>query len=866
MRYTAFSPEPAQRPELAAWWSLPDEELLHRLGASRDGLTSREAEQRSKQRGPSLGPEPPARRRVLLAQFRSPIVLILLAAAVLSAGLRDATDALIILAIVAASAGLGFWQEWRASAAVAALLARVHSRASLLRDGRSVELSVEEVVPGDVVLLSAGSAVPGDCRILDANYLHAVESALTGETFPVEKSPGVAAADAPIARREGSLFLGTHVASGSARALVVRTGADTEFGAVSERLRQPPPETEFERGVRRFGMLLAEVTFVIVLGAFAINAYLGRPTLDSLLYSLALAVGLTPQLLPAVITVNLSHGARRLADAKVIVKRLAAIENLGSMDVLCCDKTGTLTEGSVRLHAALDPTGVASDRVLLFAKLNATLEAGFANPIDEAIRAAPSGDLSGYRKLGELPYDFVRKRLSVLAAQEGRSWLVTKGAVAGVLDVCSHAQAGDGAVRPLAELRGAIEGTFRALSAASYRCLGVAVRDLGAQLALRREDESSMTFLGFLAFEDPAKAGVTDALRELKDLGVSVRMITGDNRLVAETVAAEIGISTAAILTGAEIHRMSDEALRASVVRVAVFAEVEPSQKERILLAFRKAGHVVGFLGDGINDAPALHAADVGLSVDGAVDVAREAADLVLLERDLAVVAAGVREGRATFANTLKYVFMATSANFGNMFSLAGASALLPFLPLLPKQVLLTNLLTDLPEMAIAVDRVDAEWVERPHRFDLPFIRRFMLVFGALSSLFDFATFGVLWFVLRADADAFRTGWFVESVVSAATIVLLLRTRRSALASRPARALLVTTLAVCAATIALPSAPFAPLLGLCPLPPRFYALLGGIVGLYALAAELTKRAFYARHASAIQRGRRRSGIGDAACR
>jgi P-type Mg2+ transporter len=830
------------------FWSITTDQLFRDLGTGASGLSANEA-------GRRLAAQP-ARRdehehagplRVLLSQFRSPILLILIVAALLSYFLHDPTDAVIIVVIVAASAGLGFWQEWQASDAVAKLLERVKIRATVLRDGQPVEVAAADVLPGDVVVLSAGSTVPGDCRILESKDLYAVEAALTGETYPAEKSPGQLPADTPLARRTNTLFFGTHIASGTVRAVVVRTGADTEFGQISERLHLRPPETEFERGVRRFGYFLAEVTMLLVLGIFAVNVYFHRPFFDALLFSLALAVGLTPQLLPAVIMVNLSHGARRMADVKVIVKRLSCIENLGSMDVLCSDKTGTLTEGTIRVHSAADPAGNPSERVLFYAALNAALESGFANPIDEAIRTHREFDFAGYEKLDEVPYDFVRKRLSVLVASASKSCLVAKGALPQILAVSSMAEAG-GELRALEDVRPAVEREYAALSREGLRCLGVAIRDLGPQRTAGREDETGMIFLGFVALDDPLKVDAADTISELRRLGVSLRVITGDNRLVTETMARRLGIEAPVILGGSELSQMSDEALRQRVGAVDLFAEVEPNQKERILIAFKKAGHVVGFLGDGINDASALHAADVGLSVDGAVDVAKEAADLVLLDRDLAVVAAGVREGRSTFANTLKYVFMATSANFGNMFSMAGASLFLPFLPLLPKQILLTNLMTDLPEMTIASDRVDQDWIDRPHRWNIPFIRKFMLVFGSLSSLFDFATFAVLWFVLHAPTEAFRTGWFVESVVSAALIVLVVRTRGRMLRSRPAGALTIATVCVCVAALALPFLPLAPLLGFSRLPAAFYPILGGIVLFYLASAEVAKAIFYRRAA------------------
>lgn len=822
------------------------EDVLSALRSSPSGLAAGDAAERLSRTGPKSLRERPGFHSptLLLRQVASPLVLLLIAAAGLSFALRDPTDGTIILGIVGVSAVLGFWQERGAATAVAKLLATVAVNASVIRDGSKTEVAVDALVPGDVVELSAGSSIPADCLLLAEQDLFVDEASLTGESFPVDKSPGSLPPETPLAGRDNVLFLGTHVVSGSGRALVVHTGRSTEFGAIADRLRMRPAETEFEQGVRRFGNLLMEVTLVLVIAIFAFNVYLHRPILDSFLFALALAVGLTPQLLPAIISVNLASGARRMATRKVIVKRLAAIENFGSMDVLCSDKTGTLTEGRVRVHAALDAAGAESERVLLHAFVNASYETAFRNPIDAAIRAHGTFTLDGWRKLDEVPYDFSRKRLSVLADHEGRAVLITKGALSSVLDVCTLAEQTDGTTIPLAEARAEIHRRYVALSAEGFRTLGVAVRETGSTALIHRDSEHGMTFLGMLALEDPPKPGIATTVTALRRLGVQLKVITGDNALVAAHVGSQVGLANARVLTGAAVRAMSDDALPVAADRTDIFAEVEPNQKERIIRALRKAGHVVGYMGDGINDAPALHAADVSISVQEAVDVAREAADIVLLERDLAVLEAGVREGRRTFANTLKYVFMATSANFGNMFSMAGASLLLPFLPLLPKQILLTNLLTDVPELTIPSDRVDADWIERPRRWDIGFIRRFMLTFGLVSSVFDYLTFGVLLWLLHAGPAEFRTGWFVESVVSATLIVLVVRTRGSFFRSKPGLALLCTTLAVAAATLAIPYTPLGATFGFIPLPPLFLGLMGLIVLSYVGSAELAKRWFY----------------------
>ncbi|MCX5999592.1 MAG: magnesium-translocating P-type ATPase, partial [Chloroflexi bacterium] len=669
------------------------------------------------------------------------------------------------------------------------------------------------------------------------------EAMLTGETYPVEKTLAISPADAPLSRRGDALFMGTHVVSGSAEAVVVHTGKATEFGQVSERLGLRPPETEFERGVRRFGYLLMEVTVFLVIAILVINVYLNRPVLDSLLFSLALAVGLTPQLLPAIISINLSYGAKRLAERKVIVKRLASIENFGSMNVLCCDKTGTLTEGKVRWQSALSVDGQESHKARLYAYLNAFYESGFGNPIDEAIRSDAPSDISAYRKLDEVPYDFVRKRQSILVGHDGASLMIAKGALQNMLAICSKAETADGTSVDIPSVSEGIQRRFEELSAQGLRVLGLAYRELTVD-AITRDHESSMTFLGFLVFFDPPKAGVADTIRGLRALGINMKIITGDNRLVATTLAQELGLRSDKVMTGAQLRQTGDEALVRQVSNTDIFAETEPNQKERIIQALKHAGNVVGFMGDGINDASALHAADVGISVDTAVDVAKETADIVLLEKNLDVLLQGVKVGRATFANTLKYVFMATSANFGNMFSMAGASLFLKFLPLLPQQVLLNNLMTDIPEMTIATDSVDPELVDVPHRWNVAFIRRFMIVFGLLSTLFDFATFGVLLYVLHATTDQFRAGWFAESVVSASLVVLVIRSRRPFFKSKPGRYLAAAPLVIGMIAVALPFTPIGKAFGFHPFPAVFLAYLLAIVTLYILMAEVLKRWFY----------------------
>jgi len=836
-----------------SFWSMPLEDVFKSLEASKDGLTSDEAEKKLAANGPNSikAKKNNSTLSLLLSQFKSPIIIILFFAIALSFFLKDTVDAIIILTIVMISGLLGFWQEYGANDAVAKLLEVVKIKATVLRDGTELSIGVEEIVPGDIVILKAGAVIPADSLILESDSLNIDEATLTGETYPVEKQAGVLPLETALKDRKNSLWMGTHVISGTAKALVIETGKDTEFGKISERLKLRPLETEFEVGVRKFGYFLMEITLLLVIAIFAINVLLQRPALDSFLFSLALAVGLTPQLLPAIISINLAHGAKMMAKGKVIVKRLASIENFGSMDVLCSDKTGTLTDGTVKLQSTMSVNGVASDKVFLYAYLNASFESGFINPIDEAIRGYKSIDVKDYLKLDEHPYDFIRKRLSIMLAEPVKSSgdpqtyiMITKGALTNVLGICTKAEIEEGKIVDIKEVSQSIEKQYEEYSGKGYRTLGVAYKNIETESTIEDEVETDMIFIGFIVLFDPLKDGIVETIKELKTLGVSLKIITGDNKLIAGSIVAQLGYKDVKILTGPEMRNFSDGALLKMVGDVSVFAEVEPNQKERIIIALKKAGYVVGYMGDGINDASALHAADVSISVDSAVDVAKEAADIVLLEKNLDVLINGVKAGRITFANTLKYVFMATSANFGNMFSMAGASLFLPFLPLLPKQILMTNLLTDFPEMTISTDSVDAEMIMKPRKWNIAFIRKFMLTFGLISTIFDFVTFGLLIFIAHATDIQFRTGWFIESVVSAAIIVLVIRSRKPFFKSAPGKYLSIATICVAITAIIIPFTPLAQLLGFTAIPVWLLLAIAGIIVCYIFVAELAKKWFY----------------------
>jgi Mg2+-importing ATPase len=837
--------------EFDRYWSRPADRLISDLQGAADGLGMADARRRLVEFGPNALK---ARKRatalgLFLNQFRSPIILILLFATGVSAVVHEWVDAAIVLLIVLGSAALSVVQEYNANTAAEKLGARLTLKASVLRDGQPRLIPAEELVPGDVVLLSAGSLIPADGVLLEARDFYVNQAVLTGETFPVGKRPDPASADAGLSERTNCVFMGTSVRSGSARALIVQTGTSTAFGQIAERLTLRPPETEFERGVRRFGYLLTEVMLVLVLIVFAVNVYFHKPVLDSLLFSVALAVGLTPQLLPAIISINLSKGSQRMAASGVLVRRLESIENLGSMDVLCTDKTGTLTEGVVRLDGAVDGDGRPSTEVFRCAYLNARLQTGLTSPLDEAILAQPApDDVGAVNKVDEVPYDFVRKRLSVVVA-EGRdemTWplLITKGALDNVLAACSQAQADEG-VAPLdGTRRSQIQQRFEEWSGQGVRVLGLAIRQMPPQPTYTRDDEREMTFVGFLLFFDPPKPDVLETIHTLAEMGVALKIITGDNRLVALHTAEAVGLKVSGVVTGAALNDLRDEALWHAAEQANLFVEVDPNQKERIILALQKMGHVVGYMGDGINDAPALHAADVGISVDQAVDVAKEAADFVLLEHDLGVLGQGIELGRTTFANTLKYVQITTSANFGNMFSMAGASLFLLFLPMLPMQILLTNFLTDFPAMAIAGDSVDLEMIEAPRRWNIHFIRSFMVTFGLVSSAFDYLTFGTLLWIVHAKTDEFRTGWFLESVLTELLILLVIRTRKPFFRSMPGKYLLAAVLIVAGVTAILPYSPLNKILGFIPLSVPLLLTLGGITVLYVLTSEVAKKVFY----------------------
>ena len=833
------------------------------MAEAAQGLSSAEAAVRLAQYGPNrLRPQRQHAIWQFLARFRNPLVVVLLVACVISAVIGEATSAAVIAIIVLMSVILDFVQERRAGQAAEKLAHQVALRVRVWRDGCEQEVTAETLVPGDVVLLSAGDLIPADAQVLQAQDFFVNQALLTGEPYPVERH----AATEPLSEQgdwdtdnDGVVFMGSSVVSGAARVLTLRTAKRTAIGQIATSLEKPPPPTAFEIGTRRFGLLIMRLTVLLVLFTLGVNLAFHRPLLESFLFAVALAVGLTPELLPMVVSVTLARGAMRMAQARVIVKRLSAIQDMGAMDILCTDKTGTLTEAKIRLERHVDPQGAPSHRVLELAYINSFFESGLKSPMDEAILAHEHIDVSSWAKIDEVPFDFERRRVSVLVERGGERLLVLKGAPEDVLRLCTQYESGGSqpgspdasSLQPFDDAaHEQAQALFGQLGQDGFRVLAIAwKREPGTLVDAVVGDESELVFAGFAAFLDPPKASARVALEALAASGVAVKIITGDNELVTRHVCAELGITVDGVLSGAEIAAMNDDALCARVEEVNLFCRANPQQKNRVLLALKARGHVVGYLGDGINDAPSLHTADVGISVDGAVDVAKQAAAMILLENDLGVLHAGIREGRRTFGNVMKYIMMATSSNFGNMFSMAAATLFLPFLPMLPLQVLLNNFLYDLSELPLPADNVDEDDLARPRRWDMGFIRTFMMTIGPVSSIFDFLTFWLLLAVLQADKALFRTGWFVESLATQVLVIFIIRTRANPFKSRAHRLLAATSLAVVAIAIILPFTPLAPVLGFAPLPLRFVVMLLGLTAIYLVLVEMVKRWFYRRLAA-----------------
>ena len=826
-------------------------QLFRRLGVSERGLESAQAERRLSEFGPNEPGE--IHRTRALVEFlhfcTNPLVVILLAASVLSVFVGELLDALIILTIVVLSVALNFFQTYRSDRAVRRLREQVAPTATVLRDGRWLEVSRRQLVPGDVVRLSAGDLVPADARLIESAHLHVQQAALTGESMPVDKE----ADDGPTPVTPDSLnvvFLGTSVVSGSAKAVVFATGRQTAFGDIAMRLAARPPETAFDRGTRQFGILIMKTVVLLVIFILAVNVSMHRGVLESLLFATALAVGLTPEFLPMITTVTLGSGAVRMSRKKVIVKHLAAIENFGSIDILCTDKTGTITTGEMSLARSVEPCGQADQRPLFLAYLNSRFETGIKSPLDEAILKFPAKlDDGGYQKTDEIPFDFERRRLSIVVERDGQCMLITKGAPESVLAVSTKFDAG-GMQRPLdAAAIGRCESAYQALGMEGLRVLAVAYRLTEGREGFGPDDERDMTLAGFLAFVDPPLDGAAESLEALRRDGVQVKVITGDNELVTRYVCRRVGIDTERIVLGEELERTGDMALAQVAEEVDVFARVSPAQKNRIIRALKSRSHVVGYLGDGINDAPSLHAADVGISVAGAVDVAKDAAEVILLERKLDVLHNGIIEGRKAFGNVFKYILMGTSSNFGNMFSMAGAVLFLKFLPMQPTQILLNNFLYDLAQVTIPTDNVDPAYIRKPQHWNISLIRNFMVFIGPISSIYDFLTFFILLTVFHSSEALFHTGWFVESLATQTLVLFVIRTAGSPWSNWPSLPLASTTIAVVLAGIILPFSRLGAALGFVPLPASYFGFLVLATGTYLMLVELVKRRLFGQMAT-----------------
>jgi P-type Mg2+ transporter len=862
--------------------AIPVEEFYGKLETSPQGLPSEEASRRLD----LYGFNELAKRKKhsslvqFLMNFKSPLVIILMVAGLISGLLGEWANTVIIYTIVFLSVILDFYQESKAEKAAETLKEKVTTTATVLRDDVKKEVKLRDIVPGDIIYLSAGDIIPADARVISAKDLFVNQSSLTGESFPFEKT------NVPLNGRSASisdwsnfLFMGTSIVSGTATAIVVRTGGNTEYGKIARKLVEASPETEFERGIKSFGFLIMQITILLVLFVFLINALIHPDTngiLNALLFSVALAVGLTPELLPMIITVNLSRGAISMSKKGVIVKRLNSIENFGSMNVLCTDKTGTLTENKITLVLHVDVDGKDDNKVLLYSYLNSFYQTGLKSPLDEAILNHEGQDISGFQKIDEVPFDFVRRRVSVAVEKEHQRFFISKGAPEEIVKVCSFCEIGGLMLDFMDEIRKRAENKYLDLSSEGFRVLGVSYKKLREEKVVYSvNDESDMVFLGFVAFLDPPKETAKESLKLLSNAGIELKILTGDNELVTRKTCEQLGFEVKGVALGSEISQMHDDALANVVEEANVFARVTPVQKDRIINLLKGNGHVVGFMGDGINDAPSLKTSDVGVSVDNAVDVAKESADIILLKNDLTVLAEGVLEGRKTFGNTMKYIMMGVSSNFGNMFSVAGASLVLPFLgydflPMLPIQILLNNLLYDLSQSTITTDNVDPEYVEKPKRWDIGYIRNFMIYLGPVSSLFDFLTFFAMLFIFfpmiqnvplgylgdltQYHASLFQTAWFIESLTTQTLVIFAIRTRKSPFwKSKPGKLLTISSLAIIAAAIAIPYT----FLGdkyfqFVPPTLLFFVFLSILVVAYMVLAEIVKRWFFKHHAYRVE--------------
>lgn len=835
-----------QTPHTDNFWQFDSNYWLQKLNSSDKGLSQTAADKILLQLGLHKKSKSVLKKdfSLFIGQFKSPLMLLLIGAVILSAFLGDTSDVFIILFIVLSTGLLSFFQERNAGRFVEALQSMIALKSSVLRDGKEQEILSSTIISGDIILLKAGDMIPADCLIIESNELHANEASLTGESYPTAKEVGLLADKTELAKRTNCLWEGTNIVSGTATALVINTGNNTLFGALAQSA-STIVETQFEKGIKDFGYFLMKITLVLSIFILIVNLLNDKSIIESALFALALTVGMAPELLPAITTIAMSAGAKRMLAKKVIVKKLASIQNLGEVNLLCTDKTGTITEGAIIVAGTVDGLGTENEFVKELAYWNAYFETGYANPIDEAVKKLKLETKTIPLKLDEVPYDFIRKRLSIAIKTDADKLLISKGAFDNIISICTNVKLSNGTVENIEQHKAEIENKFEEFGINGLRTIGVCYKNITTD-SITKEDESDMIFAGFILLEDPVKIGIIETIEELKKLQVDLKIITGDNKNVARSIALKIGIKNPVVMTGQELFSTSPEALKNLVRKTHIFAEVEPQQKERIIQALRKT-YTVAYMGDGINDVSALSAADIGISVENAVDVAREAADFVLMEKDLTVIIDGIKEGRKTFANTLKYIFINTGSTFGNMFSVAFASLLLPFLPMLPKQILLTNFISDFPFLSIASDNVDQEQLNKPGKWNLKFIRNYMIIFGIHSSIFDVITFLILFYVLKAKESDFQTSWFVESILTELFILFIIRTHKSFFKSKPGKYLFFWSILGLIITVTLPYLPISSDIGLSPLPFLNMGIMITIVFFYIITADLLKVWFFKKY-------------------
>lgn len=830
------------------FWQLDSNSWFQKLNSSANGLSQKDATKILQKSGFTVKGKSALQKDFLLfiGQFKSPLMLLLIGAVILSAFLGDTSDVFIILFIILSTSLLSFFQERNASKTVEKLQSMIALKSTVLRDEKPVQIIGSQIVAGDVLLFKAGDRIPADCLLIESNELNANEASLTGESFPVQKEVGAIDVQTELSKRKNCLWKGTNVVSGTAKALVISTGNETIFGSIIQSAASSV-ETSFEKGIKDFGYFLMKITLVLSLFILVVNLLNHKSVIESALFALALAVGMAPELLPAITTIAMSAGAKRLLEKKVIVKKLASIQNLGEVNLLCTDKTGTITEGAIKVQGTVDSSGKENEFTKSLAFWNAYFETGYANPIDEALKKLTLISTVLPKKIGEIPYDFIRKRLSIAVATESEKLLISKGAFSEITAICSTIRLADETIEPFSKHLNQINTQFEEFGTNGLRVIAICYKTI-TQDKIVKENENDMTFAGFILLQDPVKAGIIDTINELKKLQVHLKIISGDNKNVAKATALKIGIVNPIVMTGKELFLTSPEALKQKVKSTHIFAEVEPQQKERIIQALRKS-YTVAYMGDGINDVSAINAADIGISVENAVDVAREAADFVLMEKDLSVLVDGIKEGRKTFANTLKYIFINTGSTFGNMFSVAIASLLLPFLPMLPKQILLTNFITDFPYLTIASDNVDDEQLDKPGKWNLKFIRNYMVIFGIHSSVFDVITFLTLIYILKVKESAFQTSWFVESILTELFILFIIRTHKNFFKSKPGKYLFLLSVFGLVLTLILPYMPFSSEVGLLPLPLVNLSVMLLIVTVYIITADLLKVWFFKKYRS-----------------